>query len=599
MTLQQARAEMAVLNQHYIHQGNRGPDPGQMRLVWLKDRLVKNVRPMLWMLLGAVAFVLLIACANVASLLLARSASRSREFAVRTAVGAGRGRLIRQLLVESLLLALAGGLLGALLAKAALSVIKSANALNLHSPNALYLPGSGGIGLDATVLVFTLALSFVSGVVFGLFPSLQLSRPDLAGELRESGAAAGPGSSARRRRFGLSTRSLLVVGQVALSVVLLIGAALLMRSVVRLHGVNPGFEPAHLLTMRIALPPARYDTDPKKAAFFSQLIERVEPIPGIRGATVAMSLPTTTWIRTNITRIEGQAAPDENDPLMAVIQSVTPGYFDTLRIPLRRGRKFDARDNTPAAPPVVIVNESLARRLWPGYPGGPNPIGQHISEGYDKKVGWLEVVGIVADVHEGGLASAATPEFYVPCAVHPPQTAYLAVRTEGDPLRFTNPVRIQVLALDRDQSISEVRTMESVLDATLGQRKATTLLLASFAGVALLLAVIGIYGVIAYSVAQRTQELGIRRALGAQQSDILRLVVSQGLVLALAGVAIGAAAALALTRVMKSLLFQVSATDPPTFLGMALLFLAIALLASFIPAKRATRIDPMAALRVG
>lgn len=596
--LEQARAAIDVLDRQYLR-GYRGPDPGEMRIVWLKDRLVKNVRPMLWMLFSAVGFVLLIACANVASLLLARATARSREFAVRTAIGAARFRLIRQLLVESLVLALSGGILGALLAKAALILIKNAEALNLYSPNALYLPGSGDIHLDGTVLAFTLALCFVSGIVFGLLPSLQLSRPDLVNELREAGAAAFRGVSGYRRRFGVSTRSLLVVGQVGLCIVLLIGAALLMRSVARLQSINPGFDPAHLLTMKIALPPATYDSDQKKATFFRDLVQRVEAIPGVRGATVAMSLPTTTWIRTNIMWIEGQPAPDENDPLMAVIQSVTPHYFQTLRIPLRRGREFTLRDNSSGAPPAVIINETLARRLWPDYPNGPNPVGRHISEGFDKKIGLLQVIGISSDVHEGGLASSAVPEFYVPCAVHPPQSAYLTVRTPGDPLSFANIIRSQIQAIDPDQSVSEVKTMEAVLDANLGQRKTTMLLLDSFAGVALLLALLGIYGSIAYSVSQRTQELGIRRALGAQPLQILQPILMQGLGLSLTGMAIGIAGAFALTRFMKNLLFGVSATDPATFLLVSLLFLAVALLASYIPAKRATEIDPMTALRVG
>jgi putative ABC transport system permease protein len=278
---------------------------------------------------------------------------------------------------------------------------------------------------------------------------------------------------------------------------------------------------------------------------------------------------------------------------------VTPGYFHTMGIPLIDGRDFTARDNSRGAPPVIIVNESLARHLWPEYPKGVDPIGRHVKEAYDKAVGWMEVVGIAADIREGGLASPAVAEFYVPCAVHPPQTAYLAVRTQGDPLHFTGAIRAQVAAVDPDQAISEVRILEEVFQETMGQRRLTMQLLGLFAGVALLLAAIGIYGVIAYSVAQRKQEVGIRRALGAQQSDILRLVLWQGLGLALAGVAIGIGGAFAITRVMAGLLFEVSATDPGTFIGIAVLFIFVALLASILPARRAGRIDPMSALRVG
>ena len=601
VTLEQAGAEMEVLNRQYIrsHPANKFEEGATIRVVWLRDRLVSNVRTMLWLLLGAVGCVLLIACANVASLLLARATSRSREFAVRAALGAGRGRLIAQLLAESLLLAVAGGALGVLLAQWGLSAIATSSALVPKGVTSLYLPGAEAIRLNGAVLGFTVALSIATGVLFGLFPSLQVSRPDLADVLRESGAGAGRGSSGGHGMLGVSTRGLLVVGQVALSIVLLIGAALLMESFARLHSVDPGFQAANLLTMKIALPPARYDTNEKKAAFFEELAGRVGAVPGVRGATMAMSLPTTVWIRTNISA-KGQPEPNNSEPaLSAVIQSVTPGYFHTLGIPLQRGREFGAPDDTPGAPPVVMINESLARRLWPEYPRGPNPVGQYIREGYDKALGWLEVAGIVADIHEGGLASGAVPEFYLPCVLHPPQTAYLAVRTAGDPLRFVNAVRSQVLAIDRDQAVSEVRTMDAVLGAALGQRRLTMLLLGLFAGVALLLAVVGIYGVIAYSVAQRTQELGIRRALGAQRGDILRLVIGQGMGLTLGGVALGLGGAFALTRVMKGLLFHLSASDPVTFAGVPLLFVLVALAASFIPARRATRVDPMTALRVG
>jgi len=602
VSLEQARAEMEVLNQQYMraHPANSMDVGTTMRVVWLKDRLVTNVRGMLWTLFGAVGFVLLIACANVASLLLARATSRFREFAVRAALGAGRGRLIRQLLAESLVLAVAGGALGAFLAKWCLAAIKSANALSLPTVNGLYLPGAGGLRLDGAVLGFTVALSIATAVLFGLIPSLQISRPDLADVLRAAGAAATRGFSGSRKALGVNPLGLLVVGQVALSIVLLVGAALLIESFARVHSVDPGFHSANLLTMKVTLPLVRYDTDRKKAAFFDEIVPRLEALPGVRAATMVTTLPSTTWIRTNITRVEGHPPLDATQPTSyAVIQSVTPGYFHTLGIPLRRGREFAARDNAPGAPPVMMINESLARILWQGYPGGENPVGRHISEGYDKLVGWIEVVGVVADIHEGGLAFDAVPEFYLPSTLHPPQNAYLVLRTDGDPLRFAGAARKEVLAVDADQPVSDIKTMATVLETTLGQRRLTMLLLGTFAAVALLLAIVGIYGAIAYSVAQRIQEVGIRRALGAQQSDILRLMLRQGLGLTLAGVVIGTGGAFALTRVMKAMLFHVSATDPATFVGIALLFIVVALAASYIPARRATQIDPMAALRVG
>jgi predicted permease len=323
----------------------------------------------------------------------------------------------------------------------------------------------------------------------------------------------------------------------------------------------------------------------------------VEAAPGVRAVTVVLKLPTTARLGTDI-HIAGRPDPNEEQQIVQ-LQSISPGYLRTLGIALKRGRALTARDNTPGSPPVVMINEGLARRFWPDYPRGQDPVGQRVSTGFDKAIGWMEIVGIMADVHDQGLALDAEQTVYLPTAVHPPQVAYLAARTEGDPRRFVNTIRSQVLATDGDQPVSDVRTMEEVIDASIGQRRLTMLLLGSFAGVALLLAMVGIYGVIAYSVAQRTREVGIRRALGAQQGDILRLVLGQGLGLSLAGVAIGIGGAFALTRVMKGFLFQVSATDPTTIVGVALLFVGVALVASYIPARRATRIDPMAALRVG
>jgi predicted permease len=580
---------MALLQQQYdaAHPSPANLDRGAtMHVLRLQDQLVAGLRPMLWTLFGAVGFVLLIACANVAGLLLARAPSRSREFAVRAALGAGRARLIRQLLAESLVLAVAGGSLGALLGMWALSASSRLNAL--------HVAGAGSMRPDGIVLAFTIFLSVATGVMFGLLPSFSASRLDLNQALRGRAAAPVPG------RFGIGLRGLLVIGQVALSMVLLIGAALLIQSFVRLHNVDPGFQPKNLLTAKIALPRARYDTDQRREAFLRDLLSGLQQIPGIRSAALAMLLPTTAWIRTNITDIEGHPDLDPADATSyAVVQSVTPEYFRALGIALQRGREFTARDNTPAAHPVMMVNETLARRLWPDYPRGVNPIGLHVKEGYDKALGWIEVVGIVADIHEGGLATDAVAEFYLPCAQHPPQTVFIMARAEGDPMRFAGAIRQRVLALDRDQPLSDVRSMEAVFDATLGQRRLTILLLGVFAAVALVLALVGIYGVVAYSVAQRTQEVGIRCALGAQRADILRLILGRGVVMVLAGIAVGMACAFALTRVMENFLFHVQAADPATFAGIGLLFFLVALAGSYIPARRASRIDPMAALRVG
>jgi putative ABC transport system permease protein len=588
VTLEQARAELDVLNRQAARadEGNYVP---AMRAKRLSDQVVGGVRETLWMLFGAVGFVLLIACGNVAGLLLARSSSRAREFAIRTAMGAPKGRLIRQFLAESAVLSLAGGAAGLLVARWALSAVPHIAALDL--------PGVTGIRLDGGAFGFTFGISMWSALLFGLVPALQMSRPDLAG-LREGGVTAGRGGFAGRGAYTVSLRQLLVVGQVALSMILLIGAALLMKSFVRLMSVDPGFQAESLLTAKIALPPARYDSGVKKTQFLDELLKRVRTIPGVEGAAVALSLPTTNWLHTNI-QIEGQLwDPDPGNWPSIQIQSVTPSYFRTMGIALERGREFTDRDNSTGAQPAIIINESFARRFWPAYPRGQDPVGGHMREGADK-TGLTEIVGIVADVHEGSLAMAALPEFYVPCVIHPPQNAYLVVRTALDPLRIASAIGSQLRNLDANETLSDVKTMRQVLESPFGPRRVAMLLAASFSGVAMLLALVGIYGSIAYSVAQRTQEMGVRRALGAQASDIYKLVLGQALALSGAGIAIGVCGAAVLTRAIQSRLFEVKASDPASFLGAAALFIAVALAAAFLPARRAAQLDPMSALRVG
>ena len=589
VSLEQADAEVRVLRHQYsmVHPtmlDARTKTP--VEVMAMKDDLVRDVRSMLWLLFGAVGFVLLIACGNVASLLLERATLRSREFAVRSALGAARTRLIGQLLVESLVLSFTGGVLGALAAAWSLRAIPHITAFEL--------PRAAEINLDWVVLGFAAVLSVATGILFGLAPLLSASQPDLISVLRTSGAAANH-DVPKRILAGLNARSVLSVGQISLSIVLLIGAALLMESVARLRGVDVGFNPANLLTMRVSLPPLRYDTDQKKISFFLELVRQVKSLPGARAATAAMSLPMTGYAGTPV---QDAAKPPLklNERPIAKILPVTPGYFHTLEIPLRRGREFTERD-TEDAERVAIIDETLARRFWPGYPAGLDPVGQQlIVGGVNPKP--ARIVGIVANVHQTHENAAWPDSVYVSFAQSPQPFAMLAIRTDGAPLSFTRAVRGQVQALDPDQSIAEVRTMDDLVEADVGQRRLLLILLGSFAAVALLLALIGIYGVIAYSVAQRTQEVGIRRALGAQPSDILRMVIGQGFALALAGIVIGLGCAFALTRVMKSLLFGVSTTDPGTFACVAALFLLAALAASYLPARRATRIDPMAALRV-
>jgi putative ABC transport system permease protein len=589
VTSQQANAELAAVHRQYAMAHPAMLDAkakSPVEVTPMKEQLVAGVRTMLWMLFGAVSFVLLIACANVASLLLARATARSREFAVRGALGAARGRLVGQLLAESVLLSSIGGLAGILLAAVFLRAIPTITAFDL--------PRAGEIHPDWMVVAFATAVSIGTGVLFGLAPSLTASQPDLIRVLRSSGEAASQG--APRRILGrINGRGLLVVGQIALSIVLLIGAALLMESVARLRTVDVGFNPANLLTLRISLPIAHYDTDEKKAGFFQELIKQIGTTPGVRSATAAMFLPMTGYVGSPV-QDAGKPPLRLNERPIATVVVVMPDYFKTLKIPLRRGREFTGQDAS-GSQRVAVIDETTARRFWPAYPAGLDPIGQRLLIG-GVNAQPVEIIGIAANVHQN-LENTSWPEtVYVSFEPSPPPFAMLAIRTEGDPLRFVKVVREQVRRLDRDQPISAIRTMDDLLDEEVGQRRLILVLLGSFAGVAMLLAVIGIYGVISYSVTQRVQELGIRRALGAGQGDILRLVIGQGLGLTLAGVLIGIGGALALTRVIGNLLFQVSATDPATFIGIGVLFVLVALAATYIPAQRATRVDPMAALRV-
>jgi putative ABC transport system permease protein len=438
-------------------------------------------------------------------------------------------------------------------------------------------------------------LSAATGVLFGLAPSLSASRPDLIRVLR-TGGATGNQAASRRILAGLSLRSVLSVGQVALSIVLLIGAALLVESVARLRGVDVGFNSANLLTLRVSLPPLRYDTNQKKTEFFLELVRRTRSLPGVHAVTAAMTLPMTGYAGTPV-QDAGKQELKLNERPIAKFLPVTPGYFHTLEIPLIRGRDFTEYDKEDAER-VAVIDENLARHFWPEYPAGLDPIGQRLLiGGVNPKP--ARIVGVVANARQSLEDTAWPDSVYVSFAQNPEPFAMLAIRAAGDPLSFTRAVRAQVQALDPDQPIADVRTMADLVEEEVGQKRLLVILLGSFAAVALLLALTGIYGVIAYSVAQRTQEVGIRRALGAQQSDILRLVIGQGFVSALAGIAIGLGGALALTRLMKTLLFRVSTTDPETFVAVALLFLLAALAASYIPARRASQIDPMAALRVG
>jgi len=449
------------------------------------------------------------------------------------------------------------------------------------------LPRASEIRTDGYVMAFTLLVSMLAGIFFGLAPALQISRADLNSILRSEGRGAGSGGGGGRRRNVM--RNLLVVSQVALSMLLVIASGLLLRNFAQLRSRNPGFDPHNLLTLNVALPPARYSKPAQMAAFFSELVRQVRAVPGVRSAAGSSALPVNPS-RFSPALPEGQPQLPLSQRPVFNIQMPGPGYAATLRIPVARGREFTERDDAHA-PLVAMVNQSLARRYWPN----ENAVGKHILLGRIPQP--LEVVGVLGDVRNLGVAADVGLEIYVPFVQRPWANINLIVRTAGDPHAFVAAVRARVLSIDADQPVTAVQTMEELLETGAAQPRFTAFLLGALSGTALLLAVVGIYSVIAYSVAERTHEMGIRIALGAEPADILRLVLRQGLLLALSGIAIGVAASFALTRLMASLLYHVSVTDPATFAIGSLLFAAVALLASYLPARRATRVDPMAALR--
>ena len=575
--MRHAQAEMDTLSAQYRRDNPKAPDVGPdtgILMGNLQDRMVSGVRTAVWILFGAVGLVLLIACANVSSLLLSRALGRKREMAVRMAMGAPRRALVRQLLTESLLLSLSGGVLGVVLSAWGTRAL----AAMAHGS----LPLTSEIRADSAVLAFTLAVSLFAGVLFGLAPALQVSRPDLNAVLRSEGRGS---TSGRERNL---FRGLLVISQVALSMLLLIGAGLLVRNFVQLRSASPGFEARNLLTMSVSLPPARYPTGPRMIAFFRELVRQVSSVPGVQSAAVSSALPLTP-VRLSPALPEGQPAVPLLERPFFNIQTLSPGYVAAMRLPLLAGREFTDHDEQP--PRVLMVNQTLARRFWPNQ----NPIGKHITVGRSTEPS--EIVGLLGDVHNNGIAADTRPEIYIPFAQLPWASMNLLVRTAGNPHEYVAAMRRCVLAVDKDQPVTRVLSMEEVLAEGTSQPRFVTVLLGGLAAIALVLAVVGIYGAVAYSVSQRTQEMGIRMALGAERGDIVRLVLRQGLAPACAGIALGLAASLGLTRLMAKLLYHVSTTDPAIFAGGAVLFAAVAMLASYLPARKATRLDPMVALR--
>jgi putative ABC transport system permease protein len=631
ITLEHAQQELA-----FIATGFEGTNA--KRLQPLRESLVEDFHLTLLAVWGVAGFVLLIACANLANLMLARAANRQKELAVRAAIGARRLRLMRQLLTERVLVALLGGALGLFFAYFGVKALSAANP-EIHQlsldPIPTYAPGSdmivgisifidnttgiariprlGEVAIDGVVMAFTFVLALLTGTLFGLAPALQFSRPDLSHALKDGAAVSGGYFGFRRRR---RTQNLLVIGEVALALALLAGAGLLIRSIWRLHEEKLGFQPEKLLAMQLQFPSFKYRDRAMLTSFITQLNERLAALPGVESVGAAETLPLlkkgvvgsiviegkTDYVYSPIEKSKrGQPKPSYADikPLPnAFFSEISPNYIRTMGISLLRGREFDAHDNRQSLP-VAIVNESLAHKHWPG----ENPVGKRFKLFYENS--WRTVVGVVGDVKRYALEYQTIPEFYFPL-LQPREESeftllrvgtYVVIRGTGRPEDLAEAVRQTVWNLDRDLPIQWRATVEDHVADVFAPRRFNMLIFGVFAFVALLLAVIGIYGVIAYSVAQRTHEIGIRMALGATSRDVLWLVVRQGLLLALIGVAVGTGVALALTRILKNLLFGVSATDPATFAGIALLLTGVAFIASYIPARRATKVDPLVALR--
>ncbi len=580
---EQARAEMVGITKRLEQQYPDYNTGTSADVVGLQEQMVQNVRPALMLLLGAVGLVLLIACVNVANLLLARAASRGREVAIRTAMGAGRARVVRQLLTESVLLSLGGGLLGLFLAWASLGPLLKISAGSV--------PQVVPIELDRSVLVFTFLVSLITGLVFGIVPALRTAGLDLRGALNESSRGSTSGPAHHR------LRGVLVASEMALAVLLLVGSGLLLRSFSRLQDVPPGFQVDHLLVADIPLSQTAYAKPEQRYQFFDRLVERAKALPGVRSAGAASFLPVSgggSIIHFNIT---GHPPKTPHDYVAAGYRAVTPNYLETLGVPLLQGRLLTPADNEKA-PAVVVINASMAKTNF----ASENPLGKRMQLGAapDKDVPTMEIVGVVGDVRPG-LGVDPQTEMYLPYRqadlVLPVFQLSLVLRTAADPQLQASALRTALAEIDPNQPLVKVRTMEDNMAATVAQPRFRTWLIAIFAAVALVLAAIGVYGVMSYTVTQRTNEIGIRITLGAQPEDVFKIVVGQGLRVALAGVGVGIAVALAMTRVLQSFLYGVSAYDPPTFLGVAILLTTVAVAASFFPARRATLVDPMVALR--
>jgi putative ABC transport system permease protein len=581
VSVEQVRAEIATIGKQLARQypdANEGVDFTAMSL---HEAMVGDVRKAFWVLLGAVGFVLLIACVNVANLLLARAASRENEIAVRTALGANRGRLVRQLLTESLILGLAGGAIGLLLA------VWGVEALIALEPQGI--PRLNEVSVDPVVIAFTLGLAAITGVLFGVFPAFQSTRGGISATLKEGGRGA------LTTRGGTRMRTSLVVAEVALAVTLLAGAGLLIRSFSRLAAVDPGFQVKPALTFELSLPDSRYEERERQVAFFDQLLPRLQAIPGVTSAAGVISLPLSGTSIVLTFAVEGRPPlPPAQQPAMQV-RIATANYFRAIGIPLKRGRPFTDADRM-STPQVAVITEAAAKQYFPG----EDPIGKRIKLGwgYNGKYAGGEVVGIIGDVKDAGLNEPDPPQIYLPYSQWPVQSMSVLLETAVPPETIAEAARKAVYSVDGSLPVGNVRTLQQLVARSISQPRFYMTLLAVFAAVALILAAVGIFGVLSYAVAQRTREIGIRMALGAHERTVLGLVVREAMLMASAGVIIGLVAALGLTQwLVAQLLFETSPHDPATFLIVAVVLTTVSLFAAYLPARRATRVDPIVALR--
>ena len=575
VTVDQAREDMEIVAANLEKQYPDSNTGNRVTITPALENVIRGIRPALLVLLGAVGFVLLIACANVANLLLARATARQKEIAIRTALGASRWRIVRQLLTESILLSLVGGALGLLLARLGVKLLVAI------SPNSI--PRSEEINLDSRVLAFTIGVSVLTGIIFGVVPALHASKPDLNETLKD----AGRGSTGRRHLL----RSGLVVSEVALTLVLLIGAGLMIRSFYRLQQVDPGFIHERLLTFNVSLPQKKYPENQQKISFYEQLADRLRGLPGVQAVGLSSGLPLGNNGWQTSFRVEGQPEPEPGKTPLTEAVVASPEYFQAMGLTVVRGRNFTEQD-LKDGPHVTLIDEEFERRYWPG----EEAVGKRIKTGRDDPP--ITVVGIVRRVKMDGLNEDSNRvQSYFPFRQMPFSGMTVVIKTSNDPIGLVSAVREQVLAIDPDQPVYNINTMEQLRSDSIAPDRLNLMLLACFAAVALILATVGIYGVMAYSVTQRTHEIGIRMALGARQSDVLGMVIRQGMKLAIGGLAIGLVGAWLATRAMTSLLFGVSATDPLTFAVISVVLIGVALGACFVPARRATKVDPMIALR--